>query len=451
MSALARYLHSSGFSISGSDKTAGSLTEKLKSEGINNIWATHSIEKIAQINPEIIIYSTAITDSNEELNWAKLNNKSILHRSDLLDLITSEKKLISISGTHGKTTTSSMACELLQKCNLNPSAILGGELLSSNTNTIIGSGEYFVIEADESDKSFLKGDPYLGIITNIEPDHLENYNNSFDEIKKSFLEFGNKCLQNRGLIICTEDKVLNELNFKDNRNLFTYGFITDSHKPYFGASFNNKSKCWDFYINGNIAESIVLKTYGWHNVLNSLSVFGLGNLIGIKSDQLKQALENFGGVKRRFQYVLDSSNLKIIDDYAHHPTEIKATVQAAQELNPKRLIVVVQPHHPKRVSDLWSEFISTFKSFDNELIFLTDLYVARGSGIEGINSKKLVEEVSKPNVNYLPGSIDEIAKYLAGILLNGDIILTMGAGNITDLGPKILNLYNTLAMQSGNN
>ncbi len=456
MSALARYYHTNDSFISGSDKDYSQLINELISENIKNIWVPHSLEKIKNTNPDYVIYSTAVANTNEELNWAKENKKMILHRAELLELTTSQKKLISVSGTHGKTTTSAMLTETLTSCGLEPSAIIGGILNSRNTNTIYGNGEYFVVEADESDKSFLKGNTEIGIITNIEEDHLENYETGFNEIKNAFLEFAKKSLSNKGLIVCMQDRVTNELitkNFKDeikanSKKLITYAINSDNTT--ICARHNSATGCWDIYLKGHQVTSIKLQIPGEHNILNALAVFGAGILLGVDPEIIRKSLENYKGVKRRFQILESSEKFTIVDDYAHHPTEIAATIKAAKELNPKRLVIILQPHQPTRLKDLWNEFKETLKKEDCD-IYVTDVYLARGSHIEGINSQNLVKEINKPNVNYLPGALNEIAEHIKNVIKTGDLILIMGAGNITQLGGKLLKSSQILASNSGNN
>ncbi len=452
MSALARFLNSSGYSVSGSDKEESSLIKDLRLEGIKNIWISHSKKQIENVCPDLIVYSTAVENNNDEIVWAKENKKTIIHRSDLLAQLTNLKKSISVSGTHGKTTTTGMILEVLLESGLQPSAIVGGVLESKNTNAVIGDGDYFVIEADESDKSFLKGNPDICIVTNIEPDHLENYPGGLDEIKSSFLEFAKKGISKNGLVVCMEDKVTCELikeNFDlHNPKLISYGINVDSSETTVKARFNNKTNLWDMYFKQDLLFSLKLKNPGNHNVLNALAAVSVGCLLKISAEKIKTALENYSGVKRRFQILTKTNEITIVDDYAHHPTEISATIKAAKELNPKRLVIIFQPHQPRRLQDLWDDFIKAFKG-EVCPVFITDLYIARGNEISGISSQKLVQEVGKSNVNYIPGNIEEIAKQLSGIIKEGDLILIMGAGNITDLGPELIKLRVGTCMEFG--
>ena len=443
MSALARYLNKKGYFVSGSDKEQSTLTDDLHKEGIKNIWTPHSRKNIETTSPDLIVFSTAIENTNEELIWAKEHKKEILHRSDLLEILTASKKPIFVSGTHGKTTTTGMIFEVLSESGLDPSAIVGGILENKNTNVIAGTGDYFVIEADESDKSFLKGNPDISIITNIEPDHLENYPGGIEEIKSSFLEFAKKAILKEGLIVCMQDKITSELirkNFEPNNpKLISYGIDTDSREITIKANYNNKTCFWDVFLKEKFLFHLKLKNPGEHNILNALAAVGTGYLIGIPPEKIKTALENYKGIKRRFQVLTKTNEITIVDDYAHHPTEISATMKAAKELNPKRLIVVFQPHQPRRLHDLWNDFVKTFKE-ETCPIFITDVYIARGGEIKGISSQKLVTELDKPNVNHMPGNIEEIARQLTDFIKEGDLIPIMGAGNITNLGPKLIEL-----------
>lgn len=440
MSALARLYHSSGTIVSGSDKEPSSFIADLQKEGITNIWAPHNNQRIELVNPDYIIYSTAIIKENEELIWAKKNNKHILHRSELLQIAFQNKKLIAISGTHGKTTTSAMVTEVLIKADLKPSAIIGGILQNKNTNSILGTGEYFITEADESDKSFLKGDPEIAVITGIEADHLENYPGGFEEIKKSFLEFAKKAMLKTGLVVCFDDETTRKLivdNFDlNNPRLITYGIKNNSVQTKISAKYNESNKAWDIYSEGKFKTSVNLQIPGKHNILNALAVFGVCKFLKINDETFKTALENHKGVKRRFQVILKTNDFTIVDDYAHHPTEIAATIQATKELNPSRLVIVFQPHQPTRLRDLWKEFVKILKQEDC-IIFITDIYIARGKEIRGISSQKLVEEIGKPNVKFIPGDISQIEQFLRNFIKKGDFILLMGAGDITNLSQNL--------------
>ena len=454
MSALARYFHADGSVVSGSDKEKSYLISELEQEGITNIWIPHNKKNIEQINPDYIIYSTAITASNEEIIWGKERNKTLLHRADLLQTAIGSKNLISVSGTHGKTTTSAMITEIFLGANLNPSAIIGGLLIDKNSNTVVGNGEHFIIEADESDKSFLKGNPVIAVITNIEADHLENYPGGIDEIKSSFLEFASKALLNKGLIACIQDPITKDLlekNFSlNNPKLITYGIAGKCNSPIISAKYNIKEKSWDIFYKNELKTSIKLRHPGEHNILNALAAFGVGSLVGIIPEKIKESLETYKGTKRRFQVISQSKELIIVDDYAHHPTEIKKSIEAAYEIKPKRLIIVVQPHQPVRLRDLWDQYKEVFKH-ETSPVYITDTFIARGSEIPGISSQKLVKEINKSNVNYLPGSIEEITNHLKNILQPEDFILIMGAGDITNLGPKLLQSDYLLTSNTGNN
>lgn len=459
MSALARFCNAKGAIISGSDRESTSILEELQniSQHTNRIWVPHNKQKIKELNPDYIIYSTAIAKDNEELLWAKENKKDILHRSELLEIIVNSKKLIAVSGTHGKTTTSAIICEMLINNNFDPSAILGGILLSKNTNAVIGNKDYFVIEADESDKSLLRGNPEIGVITNIEADHLENFPGGLEEIKNTFLIFASKAFFKRGLVVCIQDKNINDLissnfNLNDSK-LISYGIHSqcDITKVKLLAKKNDNAKSWDIYYNNSLLNSITPKFPGECYVLNLLAAYGVGVLLELTPEVIKQSLENYSGTKRRFQILEKSADLTIIDDYAHHPTELKATMQAARELSTnRRLICVIQPHQAIRLRDLWNDFLQVLKTTEEE-VFITDVYIARGGNIPGVTSLDLVKQVNKPNINYLCGGLENISSQISKVMRKGDLILIMGAGDITKIGPMIIKSRDILLSKTGNN
>lgn len=452
MSALARILLSRGYQVSGSDKQESEITDELKGMGAK-IFIGHKRENMEAAQAGSLIVSTAIVEGNPELSFAREKNLPVFHRSDLLGYLAQSEKLISVTGTHGKTTTTAMVGQVLMECGLDPSIVVGGIFDHIGANSRSGKGGYFVAESDESDGTHVKANSFASIITNIEPDHLENYPGGFAEILTSMVTF----VENTSdlCIVCTDDGGVRDLlgRLQGNKNikakLVSYG------KNSLGNNADYRFEPlggFDMVVYKGDAKlgQVSMRVPGEHNKYNALAAMALAMELGQSFETAAKAAGAFLGVDRRFQLIgkcgKDESIL-VVDDYAHHPTEVIALLKAAKEFvkveraGKGRVVCVFQPHQPGRLRDLWNEFLMAFDNAD--LAFINDIYIARGGAIAGIDSETFVKAVGKDSVKYIGGKGDTLADNLVPHLTESDLVLTVGAGDITKLGPVLVSKLNS--------
>lgn len=437
MSAIAQMLLAQGVTVSGSDKEENSSTQQLRKLGAD-IKIGHQAGNIERAG--LIVVSTAITNENPEYAAAAARNLPIWHRSKILYYIGRQSKMLSVSGTHGKTTTTGMLAEIFLDAGLDPKVVVGGvfERIASNAHT--GAGEYFIAEADESDGSHVQCRSYASIITNIEADHLENYPGGLEQIRANMATFANN--SQKLVVLCLDDPGCRLIRGQIRQPVVTYGRHDSAVIPDY--SYQSKPGfAMTVYKSGNELGDIVLAVPGEHNKLNALGAAALAMEMGVSFAAVKSALESFKGVCRRFQHLGNFNGITIVDDYAHHPTEVVATLQAArqyleQNKSTTRVVAVFQPHQPGRLRDLWEDFCASFGSAD--LVLIADIYIARGNPIDGISSETFVQAIKHDNVHHVAGSANQLAKRLLAHLQSGDLVLTIGAGDITKVGPEILRM-----------
>ncbi|MBY0528868.1 MAG: UDP-N-acetylmuramate--L-alanine ligase [Rhabdochlamydiaceae bacterium] len=430
MSALARILLQRGKIVSGSDLAPSYVTDQLKAEGAI-ISFGHS-ENAVNDSP-IVVYSTAVNDQNPEIKIAKENGWDLIHRSDLLfDLMEGYAPLL-VTGTHGKTTTSSLLAHVLSQSNLNPSFAIGGIVRSLGANGGNGKGPYFVAEADESDGSFLKYRPFGAIITNIDNDHLD-YWKTEEALIEGYHHFANRVTSNEHLIWCGDDEKLRSLNLKG----VSYGFEEDNDICVANYQQIGWKNVFDLTFKGKEYPGIEVSLIGGHNVLNAAAVFGLGMLLNVSEDKLRSALASFQGVNRRMEKKGEAREIAIYDDYAHHPAEIFATLHAVKyAISHRRLVVVFQPHRYTRTHDCFAEFGPAFEP--SNLLIVTDIFAAGEEPIAGVTTEALIAKIgdsSSVHLCYLPRKA--LAENLIPLLQPQDVVVTMGAGDITKLGTELL-------------
>lgn len=430
MSALARILLQKGHVVSGSDRTDSELLQALKKEGAEVQIGHGSLMKLEK---KIVVYSSAIKETNVELAMAKQQGASLLHRSDLLDLLMQGKKNLLVTGTHGKTTTTALLASTLLEASFDPTLALGGYLRSLNTNGKVGLGDYFVAEADESDGSFLKTAAFGAIVTNLGRDHLD-YWQSEENLRSGFIQFLSQVKMAEHLFWCGDGPALASLCSKG----YSYGFSPLADLCISEFQSTEKGIVFSLCFKGKNYRKIELSLSGRHNALNGAAVFGLGLTLGISEEILRKAFQKFAGTGRRLEKKGETHGISLYDDYGHHPTEIAATLEGLRErIRERRMVVLFQPHRYSRVADLWEQFFSCFESAD--LVVLTDIYSASESPINGINSESFyqaMQEKLKTKIHFIPRASLEIA--ILEILKPLDVVLTLGAGDITSAGIPIL-------------
>jgi len=438
MSAIAQVLHGMGFEVSGSDIKKSRYTNVLKSKDIK-IFIGHSRKNIKDV--DVVVYSTAIPDNNLEIMAARDEKIPILVRSDILAWILNNRKGIAISGTHGKTTTTSMTALILRGLGLDPIIMVGGELNELGSNARYGKGDYVIAEACESDGSFLKYKPFISVVTNVEGDHFDYYKD-IEEIRQSFKKFVTNT-KSQGLVIMNGD----ESNLKDiakstGKRIIYYGINPENHIYAENIKFSNFTSSYTLvYRKDKKSEKlkINLNVPGIHNIKNSLAALAV--CYGLNLDMKKAAdiLKFFTGVKRRFEKRGEKKGALIFDDYAHHPSEVKATLEAAAEGENKRIIVVFQPHRYSRLANLKDKFNDCFGS--SNILIITDVYGSGEQPIPGITGKILVDSLIdggfKNKIIYIP-KLQDVTEYLELNMKQNDMVLLMGAGDITRVTEEIL-------------
>lgn len=437
MSGLAEILHTAGFGISGSDSKESKITKHLESIGITILYGQRS-SNITD-NYDLVVYTAAIHEDNPEYKAALEHNIPMMDRAELVgQIMANYKNSIAISGTHGKTTTTSMVSQIFLEAGLDPTISVGGILKAIDGNIRIGHSEHFITEACEYTNSFLKFNPTISVILNVEEDHLDFFKD-INDIRHSFKTFAEK-LPKDGLLILNGDIDDAEYFTKDLEcDVITYG-VGDRKYNYSATNIDYDDHGhgnYDLTIDGKIIDHISLKVVGLHNISNSLSAIALARHLNISMDTIKKGLLAFDGTDRRFEYKGEIGGVTIIDDYAHHPTEIEATLKAADKYPHKKTWCVFQPHTYTRTKAFLKEFAKALSHADK--VVLADIYAAREVNPGDISSKDLLEELKKLGTEcyYFP-SFDEIENFLLLNCENGDLLITMGAGDVVTIGESIL-------------
>lgn len=435
MSAIARVLHERGVRVTGSDLKRSRYTNALEAMGVP-VAIGHDAGNIG--DPEVVVVSTAIPATNPELVEAERRGLPIWPRARMLAELAGDRLTVAVAGTHGKTSTSSMAAAALVAAGEDPTFLIGGELPDLGGNARTGSGRHFVIEADESDGSFLLFDPFCAIVTNIEADHLDHYG-SFEEIVETFARFLERVRPEGVSVLCADDPVLLSIAARSRARVMTYGCadaadvrLVDYEPIQGGCSFTAE------FADGRRIHA-TLATPGEHMALNATGVLAAMDALGIDLPSAARGLSSFSGVKRRFEPVGQVAGVRVVDDYGHHPTEVRATLAAARAATPGKVWVVFQPHRYSRTAALARDFGSAFQSAD--VVVLMDVYSAGEAPIPGVTGKTLVDEVlrqrPRTRLAYFPHRAT-VPSYVAGRVREGDLVITMGAGDVTAMGPEIV-------------
>lgn len=422
MSGIAEILLDFGYRISGSDIKVSNVTERLQKKGAT-IYIGQRAENIAD-DIDYVVRSTAIRDTNEELVRVKELGLPILHRSQMLAQLMKEKKAICVAGAHGKTTTSSMIALAMELAHKDPTIVVGGEIAQIGSNAKSGTSAYLVAEADESDGSFLNLHPWMTVITNVEEDHLDHYKN-LDEIRAAFVSFVKMSGENGVAVLNYDCDETRQLAQYAPGKVISYGFAEDAQIRGVNWRHVQNENMVDVYRNGELLGTLKLHVPGQHNISNALAAVAAGLEIGMTFEELADGLKEFGGARRRFQLLGIVQNIQIIDDYAHHPTEVAATIEAAKGVHSGRVVAVFQPHRYSRTKFLAEKFAQSFALADE--VVLTDVYSAGEDISEGAQSDVIAERMNR-SVHRV--SREQLNFFLMNFVQPGDMVLMMGAGNI---------------------
>ena len=436
MSGLARVLLHKGQTVTGSDINESDRIKELRELGAK-ITIGHKGANIKKTTARVVV-STAIDKNNPELLAARALGAAIIHRSDLLaELFLDSKQGIAVAGCHGKTTVSSMIATILKLTDKEPTCVIGGYVNALGSNATSGDSDIFVAEADESDATFLKYFAKYGVITNIDNDHMDHYS-SFEAIIKSFEIFASHISSDGGLFICADDPITRNLQIDEQQNVITYGIDNPADIMAKDIEFSAYSSSFTLVVRGKAKGSFKLSVPGKHNVLNALAAIGFCLEIGLKVEEVQKGLQLFQGAGRRFEIKGMCDGITIIDDYGHHPNEIKATLDAARSIGARRVVVIFQPHRYSRTLFLSQEFGRCFNNCDK--LFITDIYAASEAPIEGVTSKVILDHmpVSHRRKVKMVKSVDDVQLPLLDYVQPGDVVFTMGAGTVTNVGPRIL-------------
>lgn len=438
MSSIAEILISRGFTVSGSDRAKSDITDRLESIGAS-IYEGHAAENVKDV--DVLVYSSAVSESNPEVKAAIDRNIPVIKRSEMLaETMRMQKYGIGIAGTHGKTTTTSMTGLVLTEAGIDPTIIVGGKLSGlGGTNARLGAGDFIVVEADEFDRTFLKLMPAIAAITTLEREHLDTYRD-LDDIKGAFIEFANKVPFYGFVVLCMDEPALLDIRPSINKRVITYGITPQADLRAVNISHDGyKTKYTVVYNNETLGE-ITLKVPGLHNVKNSLVAVTIALELEVPFATIKTALEKFSGVYRRFEVKFDE-DIMVVDDYGHHPTETTATLSGIRAGWQRRLVSVFQPHLFSRTRDFYQEFGRSF--LNSDVFICTDVYPAREEPIEGVTGQLVAEAARKmghKNVIYVENK-EEVPSILMKISQPGDIVVTLGAGDIWKYGEKFVQLH----------
>lgn len=437
MSGIAEILVKLGYTVSGSDAKKTQITQRLESLGCTT-YEGHKAEQVEGAN--VVVTSTAIKKENPEVQAAKKAGIPIIPRAEMLAELMRLKYSIAVAGAHGKTSTTSMTASVLEKAGMDPTVVIGGVLKSAGTNALHGMGDFIVAEADESDGSFLKFSPSIAIVTNIDREHLDYYD-SLNSIKKAFVNFISRVPFYGLSILCMDSESVQDILPEIKGRYVTYGLNTRADYQARNISFEGTTSRFSVYYLEEFLGEISLNLPGVHNVTNCLASIAVGLELNIPFATIKCALETLQGVKRRLELKGEIDGVTVVDDYGHHPTEIKATLLAARECWPERRIVTVfQPHRFTRTQALFDEFTRSFYNTDKLLVL--PIYPAGESPIEGVSSESLCAKIRERG-HQNTGSVDSHEDVLALLLADlkkDDLLITLGAGNVYRVGENYLKL-----------
>ena len=441
MSGIAEVLLNLGYRVSGSDARRSAITERLAALGAR-ISEGHDVANIE--GAHVLVTSTAVRRDNPEVMAAIQRQIPVIPRAEMLAELMRLKYGIAIAGSHGKTTTTSMVTTMLDRAGFDPTAVVGGRVNTFGSNARLGRGDFMVVEADESDKSFLKLSPTIAVVTNIDLEHLDFYSD-IEEIRSCFVQFVNKVPFYGSVVICLDDPQIQLIIPQISRRVITYGMRAQAeisatdvyHDP------RNFSSTFTVRRDGEILGRITLQVPGNHNVCNALAAVAIGLELEMPFEQIRKGIESYNGTERRFQIKGSigegEESILVIDDYGHHPTEIRATLAAAKAAD-RRLVVLFQPHRYSRTAALFDDFARSF--YDAELVLFTDIYAASEEPIPDVSAEHLARQTERfghRHARYV-GSLEQATAALAAVVRPGDLVLTLGAGSVWHVGEQLLEM-----------
>jgi UDP-N-acetylmuramate--alanine ligase len=434
MSGIAEVLLNLGYAVSGSDAKESETTKRLRALG-GKIEVGHRAENLGQA--DVVVVSSAVRGPNPEVQAAKSRAIPVIPRAEMLAELMRLKYGVAVAGSHGKTTTTSMIATILGHANLDPTVVIGGKLNALGTNAKLGKGELFVAEADESDGSFLKLSPTIAVVTNIDPEHLDYYKD-FSALKTAFVDFVNKIPFYGLAVVCLDHEVVQEIIPRVEKRYVTYGLATQADYQANAISYSGFETSFEVIRGRRSLGRIKLRMPGEHNVYNSLAAVAVAEELEIPFATAAEALESFQGIERRFTVRGEEKGVVVIDDYGHHPAEIKATLAGARAGFDRRLIVVFQAHRYSRTQHCWNDFVKAFYRAD--MLIVSDIYPAGEEPIPGVTAEGLykgIRDHGHKNVQFIP-KLEDIAPHLASIAQSGDMVITVGAGDVNSVGRELL-------------
>ena len=436
MNGIAEILLNIGFTVTGSDMRITPVTEHLVSLGAK-VFEGHVPENVETC--DVVVYSSAVKEDNPEIIAARERKIPVIKRPEMLAELMRMKYGICIAGTHGKTTTTSMTGQILTRGDIDPTIIVGGKVTDFGGGAKIGQSHYLVLEADEYDRTFLKLTPIIAVVTNIDMEHLDCYQD-MDDIKSAFIQFVNKVPFFGSVILCIDDNGVQSIAPYVERRIITYGISRQAEIRAENMIFEGMRTTFDVISSGKELGSVTLTTPGYHNVRNALAAIAVACEMGITFDIIAEALADFQPVERRFQVIGEESGILVIDDYAHHPTEIIASLEGIRTGFDKRIVAVFQPHLYSRTRDFYEDFGRAF--MDTDILFVTDVYPSRETPIEGITGKLVAEAAlaaGHRHVAYIEDK-EELLHAVSDCVKDGDIVVTFGAGDINKVGHELTKL-----------
>ncbi|GAB4387573.1 MAG: UDP-N-acetylmuramate--L-alanine ligase [Thermodesulfovibrionales bacterium] len=434
MSGIAEVLYNLGYEVTGSDIRTSETLERLRVLGVK-VHVGHRPENID--GAHVVVVSSAVRPDNPEVLEAARRGVPVIPRAEMLAELGRLKYAVLVAGSHGKTTTTSFISTVMAHAGFDPTVVIGGRLNAFGTNARLGRGQFLVAEADESDGSFLKLTPTIGVVTNIDREHMDFFR-TMDALKEAFVSFMNKVPFYGLSVACLDDPNIRGLLPRVHRKVRTYGLSPDAELRAANIVKGFMTVSFDVLLEGDVLGAFSVPVAGEHNVLNALAAIGVGLELQIDFEKIREAMKGFGGIHRRLEFKGEARGVRVYDDYGHHPTEIRATLRAFKEsLGMGRLVVVFQPHRYTRTRDLLEEFAASFG--DADYLVMTDIYPAGESPIEGVSTEALVERMKRNSVSVVKDR-SEVAKFLSKRLGPEDTVLTLGAGDVWKVGKEVLDL-----------